>query len=349
MNWLTQPLSWPDGAALSAALHTWRDGAWREWPVWPVRWLVASAAFLFVFGAFGMWLVWSSSDQDMDGLILAHQALKAQVQTQRQRMSTFKSQSSTVADQTQALSAAQRAWPTPELVQPVLMDLHLQAQQQGLKVVSFKPESALSSHGFAVQPLNLRLRGSFAQLVAWSDAVFQRDALWVPEKWTLTAQSDTPSEGQVSLDAVLHLYVRSDESRALQALAMNTAHGESEAAPAPFDPPSPRLDPFSRPAQPAKAPSSSPPWGHDAPPLRRYPLTELTMVGSFSSSGVPNALVQTPAGLFHVAIGDVLGVEGAQVVGLDDTQLKLRMRVKPVNGLWTERQDVLSIRQIAKP
>jgi Tfp pilus assembly protein PilP len=73
------------------------------------------------------------------------------------------------------------------------------------------------------------------------------------------------------------------------------------------------------------------------------------MVGSFTSSGVPYALVQTPAGLFHVAMGDMLGAEGARVVDLDDTQLNLRMRVKQENGRSTERQVRLAVRRAAKP
>jgi len=226
MNWLTQPLTLPDGTALIAAWRSGREGAWREWAMWPVRELVACAAVLFTLSAFGVWLLWPSSDQDMDQLTLAHHKLQAQVQTQRQSLSALKSQTPSTADPTQAMSAAQQAWPTSAQVQPVLMALHLQAQKQGLLVESFKPEGALTSQGFAIQPLRLRLRGSFAQLVAWSDAVFQQSALWVPEQWTLTALSApsvspsvspsgalprVPPAGQVALDAMLHLYLRPDE------------------------------------------------------------------------------------------------------------------------------------------
>lgn len=360
MNWLTQPLTLPDGAALLDALRSWRDGAWREWAMWPARGLVACAAALFTLSAFGVWLLWPSSDQDMDQLTLAHHKLQAQVQTQRQSLSALKSQTPSTADSTQAMSAAQQAWPTSAQVQPVLMALHLQAQKQGLLVESFKPEGTLTSQGFVIHPLSLRLRGSFAQLVAWSDAVFQQGALWVPEKWILTAQagaqagvlSGVPSAGQVALDAVLHLYVRADEGWTLQALDADETRVAAEAM-APWRPEQPLgVDPFSRPVPPVPeplAPLALPPLGDDVHPLRRWPLQALTMVGSFSSAGVPSALVQTPAGLFRVAEGDLVGAEGARVVGLDDTQMSLRLRVKQENGRWTERQDALSIQRAAKP
>lgn len=369
MNWLTQPLTLPDGAALIAAWRSGREGAWREWAMWPVRELVACAAVLFTLSAFGVWLLWPSSDQDMDQLTLAHHKLQAQVQTQRQSLSALKSQTPSTADSTQAMSAAQQAWPTPAQVQPVLMALHLQAQKQGLLVESFKPEGALTSQGFAIQPLRLRLRGSFAQLVAWSDAVFQQGALWVPEQWTLTALSAAPSvspsvspsgalprvppAGQVALDAVLHLYMRPGEGWAPQALAMDETMGQQMDMSGQTDPQplgaALRLDPFSRPAPPDLAPPSPQPLDDDVHPLRRWPLSDLMMVGSFTSSGVPYALVQTPVGLFHVAMGDMLGAEGARVVDLDDTQLNLRMRVKQENGRSTERQVRLAVRRAAKP
>jgi Tfp pilus assembly protein PilP len=75
----------------------------------------------------------------------------------------------------------------------------------------------------------------------------------------------------------------------------------------------------------------------------------MTMVGSFSSGGASSALVLTPAGLFRVTVGDVLGAEGARVVNLNARQIDLRMPVKPGSGQGTERQAVLPLRAAVKP
>ena len=371
MNWLKQTLSWPDGAALNEALRgAWLQGGWREWAMLPARTLAACAALLFTLGALGVWLLWPSDGQDVQALNLAHQRLQAQLASQRQRLAALQLQTSASADPARALSAAQSAWPTRAQAQPALMALHLQAQQHGLQVDLFKPEGLVSSQGLSFQALNLRLRGSFAQVTAWSEAVFQQPALWVPEKWTLTAISfaqsgaqpgvSSSSSSQVTLDAVLHLYVRQVEDWTLQALAVDPALGEIALRPAQNEAqrdaqnalqlpdPSPRGDPFSLPASTAQRPPTLP-LGEDVPALRRWPLQNMTMVGSFASGGASSALVLTPAGLFRVTEGDVLGVEGARVMNLNARQIDLRMPVKLGNGHGTERQAVLPLRTVVNP
>jgi Tfp pilus assembly protein PilP len=89
--------------------------------------------------------------------------------------------------------------------------------------------------------------------------------------------------------------------------------------------------------------------GEDVHPLRRWPLQDLAMVGSFSSNGASSALLLTPAGLFRVTVGDVLGIEGARVVNLTTRQIDLRMPVPTDNGRWAERHAVLPLRAAVKP
>jgi hypothetical protein len=361
MNWLTQPLSLPDGTALNEALRAWLQGGWREWAMQPARTLVACAALLFSLGVSGVWLLWPSDGQDVQTLTLAHQTLQTQVATQRQRLNALQLQASTSADPARALSVVQNAWPTRAQTQSVLMAIHLQAHKQGLQVEWFRPEGVVTSQGLRAQALNLRLRGSFAQVAAWSEAVFQQPALWVPEKWTLSAesrphsaaQSGTSSTSQVILDALLHLYVRQGEDWTPQALAMLPSLDETAELSMQKNPQRPdslpRADPFSRPASAAPQRALPLPLDEGVHPLRRWPLRDLTMVGSFSSGGAASALVQTPAGLFRVSVGDELGVEGARVVNLSARQIDLRMPLKPGSARFAEHQAVLSMRPGLKP
>ena len=365
MNWLTQPLNWPDGAALSAAWRSLREGAWREWAMWPVQALVASAVGWFTFSALCVWLLWPLSGQEGEGLIQAHQALQTQLHTQRERLHALKSQTSVNAGTVQVDSFTPRGWPAPDQVQSVLMALYLQAQQQGLQMELFKPDRSHASQGFSVQPLHLRLHGSFPQIVAWSHAVFQMNPLWIPEKWILTAQPGAPSGGpssaNVSLEALLHLYLQTEVSPAAhnpaahnpaaQIHAVHRALGQAEEKPVAASlfqsDGSTRYDPFSRPAPRLPAPMQ--PEGEDVPPLRRWPLEKLTLVGSLTSVGEIFALVQTPAGLFRVARGDVLGSEGAKVVRLEANQLVLSQPAKQQDGRWTARLTTLPFRPVANP
>jgi type IV pilus assembly protein PilO len=312
--------------------------------MWPVSVLLACGAGLFSVSATAVWLLWPSSDLDIERLLLAHQALQGQVQTQQAHLGDLQSQVQQSGDPAQALSLAQQDWPTPAQMQPMLMALYRQAQTEGLQWESFKPEAALTPQALAVQPVSLRLRGSFAQLVAWSHELFQQTALWVPEKWTLSAQAD----GGVLLDAVMHLYLRPEEGLALQSLpgaekpdalswAVPWRAGQWV-----------RRDPFRGPASLRQEPISLEPLGDEVHPLRRWPLQALAMVGSFSSGGSTYALVQTPVGLFRVTAGDRLGIEGGRVVSLDEARMLVRARVQQAQGQWAERLDGLSISQAIK-
>ena len=347
MNWLTQPLAWPDVAALWAALRSGRLNDWRDWPMWPTSALAACAAGLFAFSVLAVWLLWPSHALDTDRLMVTHQNLQAQMAAQQARVAALKTQAGPAADPVQALSAVQRQWPTPDQVQPVWMAMYLQAHKLGLQVASFKPEAAQTLQGFLVRPVAVRAQGSFAQMRAWSEALLQQPALWVPEKWTLTAQPT----GLVLLDAVLHVYVRPDDAapsgkrpvaEVVDAPTWNAAELSQGAV---------ATDPFSRPPIPTPVSPPSPPQvlGDAVHPLRRWPLHDLAMVGSFASAGVPYALVQTPAGLFRVAEGDLLGTEGRQVVGLNEAGLQLRAQARLPQGRGAERLEGLSIRPASKP
>jgi type IV pilus assembly protein PilO len=313
--------------------------------MWPAYVLVACGAGLFSASATVVWLLWPSSDLDLQRLFSAHQALQGRVQTQQANLGDLKVKAQQLGDPAQALSWAQQDWPTHAQMQPMLMALYRQGQSQGLQWELFRPEAALTSQGFAVQPVSLRLRGSFAQLVAWSHEWFQQTALWVPEKWTLSAHAD----GGVSLDALVHLYLRTEDDLSLPsgpvaeksdslpwAVPWRTGQGV-------------RWDPFSGPVSALKEPQPLEPLGVDVHPLRRWPLQALAMVGSFSSDGSTHALVQTPVGLFRVAAGDRLGIEGGQVVRLDEGRMQVRVLTPQAPGQWAQRLEGLAIGQTLPP
>jgi len=313
--------------------------------MWPAYVLVACGAGLFSASATVVWLLWPSSDLDLQRLFSAQQALQGRVQTQQANLGDLKVKAQQLGDPAQALSWAQQDWPTHAQMQPMLMALYRQGQTQGLQWELFRPEAALTSQGFAVQPVSLRLRGSFAQLVAWSHEWFQQTALWVPEKWTLSAHAD----GGVSLDALVHLYLRTEDDLSLPsgpvaeksdslpwAVPWRTGQGV-------------RWDPFSGPVSALKEPQPLEPLGVDVHPLRRWPLQALAMVGSFSSDGSTHALVQTPVGLFRVAAGDRLGIEGGQVVRLDEGRMQVRVLTPQAPGQWAQRLEGLAIGQTLPP
>ncbi len=307
--------------------------------------LLACGAGCGVLSAALVWSLWPNTVLDMEKHTLAHQTLKAQLASQQRNLGEASSQLAKNTGPAQALAMAEKGWPTSAQVQSVVLATYRQAQSQGLQWESFKPEPASTAQTYAVQPLTLRLRGNFAQILAWRNDLFKQSALWVPDKWILAAQSD----GQLSLEAVLHLYVRAADVKTAEAAPKTPelqALNGREPGPAG---PSMRRDPFSRPALPSQETTMLGPSGSDSHPLRRWPLKAMAMVGSFSRNGVPYALVQTPMGLFSVATGERLGAEGGRVQDMDETRMQVAVRLPQAQGSWVKGLTVLSIQQAAQP
>lgn len=347
MKWLTQPLSWPDAAALQADLQAilrrWRDTVWADWPVWPVSLVATVALVLFAIGALAMWSWGPWSAHELEALVQTQQTLQKQVGVQRDNLQRMQRQMPQDADPQRRWVATQQTWPTTRQVQGMFAAVYRQALEHGLQVEWFKPEAVRQAHGLSVQPLGLRLRGPFAQVVAWSEGLFQSEVLWVPEKWLMTAHASD----QVLLDAELHLYLRSTEAEADDS-DVGTA--------APFASPfgiaalqtEPRTQPFAQPQVSAEPRAEPEVLGDHVPALQRWPLQSLRMVGSFITAGTPHALVQTPVGLFRVGVGQRLGAEGGRVVRLDEQQLHVRV-VERTAGRVSERLEALSLQLAHRP
>ena len=347
MKWLTQPLSWPDAASLQAdlqaTLRRWRDTLWADWPVWPASRVAAVALVLFAIGALLMWSWGPSFTQELEALTQTQQTLQTQVRVQRDNVQRMQQQMPPDVDPQRALSVMQKAWPTARQAPVLLAAVYRQAQERGLQVEWFNPEAVRLAHGLSVQPLGVRLRGPFAQVVAWSEGLLQSEALWVPEKWLMTAHAPD----QVLLDAELHLYLRSSEAEADDsdvgtaapfAVPFSIAALQSES----------HTHPFAQPQVTAETRTEPVALGDDVPALQRWPLQSLRMVGSFITADHPHALVQTPAGLFRVGLGQRLGAEGGRVVSLEEQQLQVRV-VDRTAGRVSERLEALSLHRAHRP
>lgn len=328
MRLLTSSIQWPYFQTLWQGL----DG--QDWSRWP-RGLMACLVILSAaLSALLVWVVASPDGSEATQQQAQQQDLQTQVQAQQTRLSQWRLESTASAHQ--AMNLEPHEWPTAEQSQRVVMALYVQAQRHGLQVDSFKPEGPQSMLGFESRTLNLRLHGGFAQIMSWSDGVFHQAALWVPEKWTLTA---SPS-GDVSLEALLHLPLRPSEASS-DTLAVIESHAMSEPA---MKAGIAAGDPFSKPLAPMPEVSQVVDSGRDLHPLRRWLLQEMQLVGTFKHAGARYALILTPAGLYRLASGDLLGLEGGRVIALEEAELRVSTPVKQADGRWGQRVDVLPIR-----
>jgi len=107
-------------------------------------------------------------------------------------------------------------------------------------------------------------------------------------------------------------------------------------------------DPFKpRKIEPTKGGSKlAPDLARRREPLESFPLESLTMVGTLEKNKAMYALVRTPEkDLYQVRAGNYLGQDFGVIVGISDTEIKLRELVQDGAGDWTERTSSLQLQQ----
>lgn len=73
--------------------------------------------------------------------------------------------------------------------------------------------------------------------------------------------------------------------------------------------------------------------------LERYELDTLAMVGTFSQAASDWALLRDPEGIIHrVPVGDYVGKNHGQVVGIGNTQVSLSELISDGMGGWLVRE-----------
>lgn len=81
-------------------------------------------------------------------------------------------------------------------------------------------------------------------------------------------------------------------------------------------------------------------------PLESFPLESLTMVGTLEKNKAMYALIRTPEkDIYQVRSGNYMGQDFGVIVGISDTEIKLRELVQDGAGDWTERTSSLQLQQ----
>ena len=109
-------------------------------------------------------------------------------------------------------------------------------------------------------------------------------------------------------------------------------------------------DPFKpRKIEPVKGESNSklaPDLNRRREPLEAYPLESLSMVGTLEKGKTLYALVKTPErDIYQVRQGNHLGQNFGVIVGISDTDIKLKELMQDGSGDWSERSSTLNLLQ----
>lgn len=107
-------------------------------------------------------------------------------------------------------------------------------------------------------------------------------------------------------------------------------------------------DPFKpRKIEPTKGASKlAPDLTRRKEPLEAYPLESLNMVGTLEKGKTVYALVRTPdKDLYQVRQGNYVGQNYGVVIGVSDSEIRLKELVQDGAGDWTERSSTLQLVQ----
>lgn len=95
----------------------------------------------------------------------------------------------------------------------------------------------------------------------------------------------------------------------------------------------------------ANASLIAPEMGRRKEPLEAYPLDTMKMVGSLNKTGVPTALVSVDKLLYQVRTGNYLGQNYGKIIGISETNIRLREIVQDSTGDWVERMTTLDLQE----
>lgn len=80
--------------------------------------------------------------------------------------------------------------------------------------------------------------------------------------------------------------------------------------------------------------------------LEAFPLENLTMVGTLQQKNQVYALVKAPdKGLYRVTSGNYLGQNFGRIVGITETDIKLKEIVQDSGGNWEEKTQALQLQE----
>lgn len=80
--------------------------------------------------------------------------------------------------------------------------------------------------------------------------------------------------------------------------------------------------------------------------LEAFPLENLAMVGTLQQKGQVFALVRAPdKGLYRVSSGNYLGQNFGRIVGITETDIKLKEIVQDSGGNWEEKDQALMLQE----
>jgi type IV pilus assembly protein PilP len=85
-------------------------------------------------------------------------------------------------------------------------------------------------------------------------------------------------------------------------------------------------------------------------PLEAFPLETLQMVGTLQRGRSTFALVRTTdKDIYQVRVGNYLGQNFGVIIGISDSEIRLKELVQDGSGDWTERSSTLQLAEAAEP
>ena len=292
-----------------------------QWPVW-LRHLVLVPVFGLTLLL--LWSVWLQGlSQDIGLAQQSHGQLQATLRERRAQLVVMAELKAQLAQTQSRLSELELRLPGASDMNQVMSSLSRSAKAWRLQLAMIKPQAPTAGLLYEEQRLTLQLTGRFEDLGG-----FARELSALPWRWALHSFSLVPFQNDLlRMDMVL-ISLRSPHAKNSLALpepsALKYAVNERlrpAIAPgsAPFNserlwPPAPLLaaNVLARPAP-----------GRARAPLQSEPLANMTLVGSLLGQGPAAALVRVKDRIYLVRVGDVLGLEEAQVAEISASRLML--------------------------
>ena len=292
-----------------------------QWPAW-LRHLVLVPVFGLTLLL--LWSVWLQAlSQDIGLAQQSHGQLQTTLRERRAQLVVMAELKAQLAQTQSRLSELELRLPGASDMNQVMSSLSRSAKAWRLQLAMIKPQAPTAGILYEEQRLTLQLTGRFEDLGG-----FARELSALPWRWALHSFSLVPFQNDLlRMDMVL--------------ISLRSPHVKNSLA---LPDPSALKYAVNERLRPAIAPGSAPfnserLWspapllaanvlvrpapGRARAPLQSEPLANMTLVGSLLGQGPAAALVRVKDRIYLVRVGDVLGLEEAQVAEISASRLML--------------------------
>ncbi|RKZ34417.1 MAG: pilus assembly protein PilO [Gammaproteobacteria bacterium] len=194
-----------------------------SWPLMP-RVLVILVACVAILGA-GFWFDTQEQMASLEGIEKKEGELKSTFEAKQSKAANLKPLKRQLVEMEQSFGALLRLLPNKTEIEGLLVDISQAGLASGLEFELFKPETETKAEFYAIQPIKLRVTGSYHEFGEFISAVSALPRIVTQHDVVIKPRKGKDDERELVMDATAktYRYMEQDEIEETAAVAADSS------------------------------------------------------------------------------------------------------------------------------